>query len=49
MTTSPTTSGELEKPHIGVLAWRSAAALRDHTSAPLMASSTLRSPVPPMV
>jgi hypothetical protein len=49
MTTSPTTSGELEKPQIGVFAWRSDATLRDQTTAPVIASSTFRTPVPPKV
>ena len=41
ITRSPTTSGELEKPHIGIFACVSAAALRDHMTVPVPASSTL--------
>ena len=47
MTTSPTTRGEPAKPHPGVSTCASAAASRDHTTAPLPASSAFKRPVPP--
>src|SRR5438874_4436254 len=49
MTTSSTTSGELAKPHIGTFLLLSNTTLRDHTTAPLPASSALRIPVAPNV
>ena len=45
MTLSPTTSGELAKPHIGIFLWVSDAALRDQTMVPSRASSAFRIPV----
>ena len=47
MTTSSTTSGELEKPQSGTSLPVSDATLRDHTTAPLPASSAFRIPVAP--
>ncbi len=47
MTTSPTTSGEPEKPQPGSSAPVSLAALRDQTTAPVRASSALAMPVAP--
>ena len=49
MTTSSTTSGELAKPQSGTFVPVSDAALRDHTTAPLLASSAFRIPVAPNV
>ena len=49
MTTSLTTSGELAKPHSGTFAPVSDAALRDHTTAPVSASSAFTIPVAPSV
>ena len=49
MTRSPTTSGELAKPQSGIFAPVSDAALRDHTTAPLPASSAFTIPVAPNV
>src|ERR1039458_9915147 len=45
MTTPSTTSGELAKPQPGTFLPVSDAALRDHTTAPLRASSAFRIPV----
>src|SRR5881396_3920596 len=47
MTTSLTTNGELAKPQPGTFAPVSDAGLRDHTTAPLRASSAFRIPVAP--
>src|SRR3989442_14592743 len=49
MTMSPTTNGELAKPHVGVFMAASDAASRDHTTAPLLASSAFTIPVAPNV
>src|SRR5216684_3201884 len=49
MTRSPATNGELAKPHVGVFIAASDAALRDHTTAPLLASSAFTIPVAPNV
>src|SRR5207247_8321166 len=49
MTTSPTTNGELAKPQYGTFVPVAAAALRDHTTTPLPASSAFRIPVAPNV
>src|SRR5688500_6020202 len=49
MTTLSTTNGELVKPHVGTFVSVSDAALRDHTTAPLRASSAFRIPVAPNV
>ena len=46
-TRSSTTSGELEKPHVGTSVSASDATLRDQTTLPVVASSAFRSPVPP--
>src|SRR5207247_1624466 len=48
-TMSPTTNGELAKPHIETFVLLSDATLRDHTTAPLLASSAFRIPVAPNV
>jgi hypothetical protein len=49
-TTVPsTTTGELEKPHIGTFTFVSVETLRDHTTAPVIASSAFRMPVAPNV
>src|SRR4051812_19721089 len=40
-------SGELEKPHIGTVFSASAVTFRDHTRAPVSASSTFNKPVAP--
>src|SRR5258707_1121175 len=47
MTTSLTTRGELEKPHSGLVAPVSDCALRDHTTAPVLASRAFTIPVAP--
>ena len=47
MTTSSITCGELAKPQSGTFVPVSDAALRDHTTAPLPASSAFRTPVAP--
>ena len=49
MTRSSTTRGEPAKPHCGTFAPVSVTALRDHTTAPLLASSAFRIPVAPSV
>src|SRR5260370_26587548 len=49
MTRSPATNGELAKPHVGVFTAASEAALRDHTTTPLLASSAFTIPVAPNV
>src|ERR1700681_3539096 len=46
---SSNTSGELENPHSGTLVPLSTPVLRDHTTAPLRASSAFRIPVAPNV
>jgi hypothetical protein len=46
---SSTTSGELVIPHPGIVTPVSVTALRDHTTAPVAASSALTMPVAPTV
>ena len=47
MTTSSTTNGELAKPQAGTFVSVSAAAFRDHTTAPSSAFSAFKIPVAP--
>ena len=49
MTTSSTTNGELEKPHVGIFVSVSDPTLRDQRTPASPASSTFRIPVAPKV